>query len=116
MSKSAPKNEIGKVTFDISPEALQQIISSGRLTEFASKAAAHAAFQINAQIVDLVSQAALNKSGLSSGVSVGFSAVFEGGDFGTVGPRGPRGPLPHHGTVFGDSQLSQVIAITAKSR
>jgi hypothetical protein len=114
--QAATDMQIGTFKFEISPGALQQIIASGRLTEFAGKAAAHAAFQVNAQIVDLVSQAAVDKTGVSSGLSGGFSTVFEGGDFGSVGPRGPKGPLPHHGVVLGDTALSQVIAITAKQR
>jgi hypothetical protein len=115
MAEAKDSNHIGKVTFDIAPEALKQIISTGRVAEFASKAAAHAALQINAQVVDLLSQAALDKTGVSSGISVGFATVFEGGDFGTIGPRGPRGPIPRGGVVFGDTALSQVIAVTGKA-
>ena len=115
MTEVKEANHIGKVTFDIAPEALKQIIATGRVAEFASKAAAHAAFQINAQVVDLLSKAALDKTGVASGLSVGFATIFEGGDFGSVGPRGPKGPIPHHGVVFGDTALSQVIAITGKA-
>src|SRR5258708_6300054 len=100
--------EIGKLTFQIEPEALRDIIASGRLTEFASKAAAHAAYQINAQVVDLVSKAALDKGTIAKGVSVNFSAIFEGGDFGSTGPKGPR---PHISVIVGDSVLSQVVNI-----
>src|SRR5262245_9417935 len=105
----AQSGEIGKLTFQIDAEALRDIIASGRLTEFASKAAAHAAYQVNAQVVDLVSKAALDK-GLSKGITVGFSTVFEGGDFGTTG--GPKGPRPPHiGVIVGDSLLSHVVNI-----
>jgi hypothetical protein len=108
-------NEIGKFTFEIAPEALRQIIASGRLTEYAAKAAAHAAFQVNAQVVDLVSKAALDKGLAGKGISGGFSTIFEGGDFGSGGPHvGPPGPIPHHGVVFGNTALSQVIATTGK--
>ncbi|WP_238407196.1 hypothetical protein [Mycolicibacterium sp. CBMA 335] len=104
------------MTFDIAPEALRRIISEGRLGEFANKAAAHAAAQVNAQVVDLVSKAAIDNSTIADGLSVSFSAVFEGGDFGTVGPRGPHGPRPHVGVVFGESALSQVVAINSAER
>lgn len=104
------KGEIGKLTFNIQPEALREIISSGRLTEFASKAAAHAAFQVNAQVVDLVSKAALDKGTIANGISVSFSTVFEDGDFG-VG--GGHGPIPHLGVVIGDSPLTQVVTVRA---
>jgi hypothetical protein len=104
-------NHIGALTFEISPEALRRIISEGRLAEFASKAAAHAAAQVNAQVVDLVSKAAVENTPIDQGISVQFSAIFEGGDFGTTG--GPRGPRPHVGVVFGEAPLTQVVAIAA---
>jgi hypothetical protein len=101
------ENHIGTVTFEIDAGALRQIIASGRLAEFAGKAGAHAASQINAQVVDLVSQAAIDQGAVSDGLSVKFSTVFEGGDFGTV----PHGPRPHFGVVFGETGLSQVVAV-----
>jgi hypothetical protein len=105
--------EIGKLTFEIAPEALREIIESGRLMEFANKAAAHAAFQVNAQVVDLVSKAALDRETISGGLSVNFTTVFEGGDFGTTGGKiGPR--PPHIGVVFGDTALSQVVSISPR--
>jgi hypothetical protein len=101
--------EIGKVTFEVSPEALSEIIATGRLAEFASKVAAHAAFQVNAQVVDLVAKAALGQ-GVAKGISGGFSTVFEGGDFGTTG--GFHGPHPHVGIAIGGSNtLSQVVSV-----
>jgi hypothetical protein len=107
-----PNKEIGKLTFKIEPDALRDIIGSGRLTEFAGKAAAHAAFQVNAQVVDLVSKAALEKGTIANGISVSFSTIFEDGDFGTTGGHGPHGPVPHVGIAFGgDTPLSQVVNI-----
>src|ERR1051325_11248356 len=106
--------EIGKLTFNIAPDALREIIGSGRLMEFASKAAAHAAYQVNAQIVDLVSKAALDKGTISNGGFVSFLTIFEDGDFGTVGPRGPHGPRPHVGISLGaGTPLSQVVNVAA---
>jgi hypothetical protein len=105
-------NHIGTLTFEIAPEALRRIISEGRLAEFAGKAAAHAAAQVNAQVVDLVSKAAVENTPMEQGISVKFSAIFEGGDFGTTG--GPRGPRPPHvGVVFGEAPLTHVVAIAA---
>jgi hypothetical protein len=100
--------EIGKLTFSIEPAALREIIASGRLSEFASKAAAHAAFQVNAQVVDLVSKAALDKGTIEKGIAVSFSTVFEDGDFGTTGGHGPR---PHIGVVISGSPLTQVVTV-----
>ena len=109
-------NTIGKLTFEIAPGALKQIIASGRLAEFASKAAAHAAAQINAQVVDLVSKAALEKGSIARGVSVGFTTIFDGGDFGTGPIVGPKGPRPHIAVAFGDTGLSQIVAITGRDK
>jgi len=109
----ASKKEIGKLTFHIEPEALKEIIGSGRLTEFANKAAAHAAFQVNAQVVDLVSKAALDKGTIANGISVSFSTIFEDGDFGTTG--GPHGPRPHLGIAIGDTALSQIATLSQVS-
>ena len=90
----ADKNtkHIGDVTFKIEPDILKEIISSGRLSEFATVAAAQAASQISAQIVDHVAAAALEPKKLASAAEVRFSYVFEDGDFGTPGPKGPFGP------------------------
>ena len=112
MADTSSDSHIGKLTFDVAPEALRRIISEGRLAEFAGKAGAHAAAQVNAQVVDLVAKAAVDNTAIDQGLSVEFSAVFEGGDFGTV-PHGPR--PPHIGVVLGDSALSQIVAITAPS-
>lgn len=113
MAAKTSENHIGTLSFEIAPEALRRIISEGRLAEFASKAGAHAAAQVNAQVVDLVSKAAVDKSKIDQGLSVSFEAIFEFGDFGTV-PPGPRGP--HIGVVLGDSALSQIVAITAPEK
>ena len=87
---------IGDVTFKIQPDVLKEIIASGRLSEFATVAAAQAATQISAQIVDHVAAAAIDPRKLASAADLQFGYVFEGGDFGTTGPKGPR---PHGGVV-----------------
>lgn len=93
--------ELGKLSYEISPEALKSVVESGRLLEFANTVAASAASEIHAQIVDQVSRAAIGGASLGSGISVGATNVFEGGDFGTV-PRGPKGPpRPKLCMVFG---------------
>lgn len=104
--------ELGRLSYEVSPEALKSVIESGRLMEFANTVAASAASEIHAQIVDQVSRAAIEAGGMRSGVSVGAANVFEGGDFGTV-PKGPKGPRPKIGVVFGGSALSHVVDIAA---
>lgn len=93
METECVKHEIGKLTLSIAPDTLRSIIASGRLLELADTMAKEAAAQISAQIVDRVASEALKPEGLSSGVAVGFSFIFDGGDFGTVPPR------PHWGVV-----------------
>src|SRR5205823_10358655 len=93
MADKSTGKHIGDVKLKIEPDVLKEIISSGRLSEFASVAAAQAAGQISAQIVDHVAAAALDPKRLSAAAEVSFSYVFEGGDFGTP-PHGPHGPRP----------------------
>jgi hypothetical protein len=102
--------ELGRLSYEVSPAALKTIVESGRLLEFANTVAASAAAEIHAQIVDQVSQAALDGGARSAGVSVGAATVFEGGDFGTV-PTGPKGPRPKIGLLFGGSALSHVVDV-----
>lgn len=102
--------ELGRLSYEVSPAALKAVVESGRLLEFANTVAASAAAEIHAQIVDQVSQAALDLGARSAGVSVGAANVFEGGDFGTV-PKGPRGPRPKIGLLFGGSALSHVVDV-----
>lgn len=104
--------ELGKLSYEISPEALKSIVESGRLLEFANTVAASAASEIHAQIVDQVSRAAIGGASLGNGISIGASNVFEGGDFGTV-PRGPKGPRPKLGVIFGGNALSHVVDVAA---
>ncbi len=73
---TSKNDHIGKLTFEIDANALRQIISSGRLAEFAGKAGAHAAAQINSQVVDLVSRAAIDEGAIKSGLTVNFSTIF----------------------------------------
>ena len=99
MTDKITHKHIGDVSFKINPDALKEIISAGRLSEFASVAAAQAASQIAAQIVDHVASAALEPKKFAAAAELQFSYVFEGGDFGTPGPRGPHGPRPGGGVV-----------------
>jgi hypothetical protein len=103
--------EIGKLTVSITPEALHEIISSGRLLELAAKVASQAAAQISAQIVDHVATAALNKTGVES-ATVSVSYVFEGGDFGTV-PHRPHFGVGPIGEVQGALQRLAAQPISA---
>jgi hypothetical protein len=91
------QKEIGKLTISVAPEALHEIVASGRLLEFAAKMASEAAAQISAQIVDQVASAALNKGGIVA-ATISANYVFDGGDFGTVPHR------PH----FGVGPIGQV--------
>jgi hypothetical protein len=105
--------ELGRLTYEVSPEALREIVKSGKLFEFANTVAASAASEIHAQLVDQIAQAAIG-AGAGGGISVGAVNVFEGGDFGTVpiGPGGP-GPRPKLSVLFGGSALSHVVDIAA---
>src|SRR5260221_5778954 len=85
--------DLGKLSYEVSHEALKQIVESGRLLEFANTVAASAAAEIHAQIVDQVSRAAIGGGSNNAGISVGAVNVFDGGDFGTV-PHRPEGPRP----------------------
>jgi hypothetical protein len=89
--------EIATLKLTVDPNALQEIISSGRLLEFANTAAAQAAAHINAQLVQHVAEGALKQESLKGGVSVDVSyrSVLVDGEpgFGTH-PPGPRHP-PH---------------------
>lgn len=105
----ANTQELGKLSYEVSSEALKSIVESGRLLEFANTVAASAAAEIHAQIVDQVSRAAVG--GGKAGVKIGFANVLEGGDFGTV-PR-PKGPRPKIDVVFGGTELSHVVKIAA---
>jgi hypothetical protein len=87
----ASRGEIGRLTLDVDPEALKQVIASGRLMEFAATMANEAAAQISAQLVDKVADMAI---GGSSGSGISASFVLEGGDFGTVPPRPKFGVGP----------------------
>lgn len=105
--------ELGRLTYEISPEALKQIVATGKVFEFANTVAASAASEIHAQIVDQIAQAAVGNGG-GRGVSVGAVNVFEGGDFGTV-PIGPGGigPRPKLSVLFGGNALSHVVDVAA---
>ena len=87
------KQEVGKFTLTISPEALRTVVGSGRLLELAETLSREAAAQISAQLVEQVAAAALKPDGLKNGASTNVSFIFDGGDFGTVPPR------PHFGVV-----------------
>ena len=103
--------EIGKLNLSISAEALQEIISSGRVLEMAAKMAREAAAQISAQIVDHIAQAAANKGGLQA-ASVSAAFVFDGGDFGTV----PHRPHWGVGPIGGIQNTLQRFAAAQEKR
>jgi hypothetical protein len=88
--------DIATLKLTVDPTALQEIISSGRLLEFANSAAALAAAQINSQLVQHVAEGALKKESLGKGVSVDFSyrsVVIDGEPgFGTHPPGPPHPP------------------------
>ncbi len=109
MADKITQKHIGDVSFKINPDALKEIISAGRLSEFASVAAAQAASQIASQIVDHVASAALEPSKLTGAAELKFGYVFEGGDFGTPGPKGPHGPRPGGGVVVLQSFMQRSI-------
>lgn len=106
------REELGRLSYEISPQALKEIVESGRVLEFANTVAASAAAEIQAQIVDQLSHLAIGGSGASAGISVSAVNVFEGGDFGTV-PKGPKGPRPKIGVIFTNNALSHVVDIAA---
>jgi hypothetical protein len=88
--------DIATLKLTVDPAALQEIIHSGRLMEFATTAAAQAAAQINSQLVQRVAEGALKPEATKSGgVSVDFSyrSVVSDGEpgFGTH-PPGPKHP------------------------
>jgi hypothetical protein len=81
------EKSIAKLTLSIPPEALQEVIASGRLLEFADALASNAALQIQAQVVNQVAEAAIRPDALKAGSSVKVGYIWEGGDFGTLPPR-----------------------------
>ena len=87
------KEPIASLTLHVDPEALREIISSGRLLEFTDTVASQAAAQISAQLVQHVAEAALRPEGLKTGVSANVEYMLVVGDgepgFGTQ-PRPPR--------------------------
>jgi hypothetical protein len=109
------REELGRLSYEVSPEALKQIVESGRVLEFANTVAASAASEIHAQIVDQISRAAIGGGAAGAGVSVGSVNVFEGGDFGTV-PKGPKGPRPKVAVLFDSNALSHVVDLAAMGK
>jgi hypothetical protein len=87
--------DIATLKLTVDPKALHEIITSGRLLEFANTAAAQAATQISAQLVQQVAEGALRKESLTGGMSVDvtYRSVLVDGEpgFGTH-PPGPRHP------------------------
>ena len=85
---------IGKLSLTVEPDALREIISSGRLLEFANAAAAEAAAQIHVQLVQHVAEAALKPDGLKDraiSVEASYRQVLIDGEpgFGTHPPVRP---------------------------
>ena len=87
--------DIATLKLTVDPKALQEIISSGRLLEFANTAAAQAAIQISAQLVQHVAEGALKQESLKGGVSVDVtyrSVLIDGEPGFGVGQTGPHHP------------------------
>jgi hypothetical protein len=84
--------QIATLKFTVDPKALQEIISAGRLFEFATTAAAEAAAQINAQVVEHVASVAVQPRVLAE---LSVNTVFIDGDRGF----GTHPPGPHRPTV-----------------
>lgn len=95
MKEDIVAKDIAKLSLTVDPEALREIIASGRIAEFANTAAAEAAAHINAQLVQHVVEGAQKTDGLKQGVSVQVtyrSVVIDGEPgFGTV-PHLPGHP------------------------
>jgi hypothetical protein len=85
--------QIANLTLRVEPEALQSIISSGRLLEFVDTVASQAAAQISAQLVQHIAEGSLQPGALKAGVSAELAYRLVTGDgepgFGTH-PRPPR--------------------------
>ncbi len=94
--------EIGKLSLTISPEALKEVVASGRVLELAQRVSSLASEQIASELVNQIASGAL-KDGLKSAVGVGVSFIFDEGDYGTPRPR------PHFGVV----NLAQAAEVTA---
>ncbi len=94
--------EIGKLSLTISPDALKEVVASGRVLELAQRVSSLAAEQIASELVNQIASGAL-KDGLKSGVGGGVSFIFDEGAFGTPRPRPP----------FGVVNLAQVTEVTA---
>ena len=77
---------IAKFSFDVNPEALRQIISNGKLLEFADAVSKKAAEQITHQLVQHVAEAGLKTDGLSA-ATTGAKATF----YSVTGPDGVDG-------------------------
>lgn len=90
-----PGQHIATLKLSVNPEALRELISTGRLMEFAATAAAEAATQINAQLVQHVAHASLESERLTeaASVEVSYHSVLIDGEpgFGTQ-PPGPKRP------------------------
>jgi hypothetical protein len=114
-SGSGERNEIGSLTLNIKPEALQKIVADGRLLELTSRLATEAAAQISAQVVDHVARAAVSKQGLE-GASASFSYVFDGGDFGTVPHRPHFGVVQIGGEFATETALTRVVAQAVRTQ
>jgi hypothetical protein len=88
--------DIATLKLTVDPKALNEIISSGRLLEFANTAAAQAATQISAQLVQHVAEGALKQESLKGSVSVDvtYRSVLIDGEpgFGTHPPGPPHPP------------------------
>ena len=88
---------LAKLTLNIEPDALREIIAKGQLLKFADAVAAQAASQVHAQIVWHVAEAQERADIAKQGVvaQVEFQQVFVDGEPGFGTGRWP--PRPHWG-------------------
>jgi hypothetical protein len=93
MTEVQAGRHIGKLSFDIDPAALREIISNGRLSEFVSVATASAAAQISGQIVNQVAAAALSDGDLSTPLSIACEFALDGAGGYGLHPPLPRPPV-----------------------
>ncbi len=103
------KDEIGRLTLNLNPEALKKVIGEGRILELADTMAREAAAQISAQIVNHVAKAALTPGSLG-GVSAEVAYVV--GDEGGFGTQPPR---PHWVVVDLGPVLPNSLQVTASA-
>jgi hypothetical protein len=101
------REEIGKLTLHLNPDALKKVIGEGRVLELAATMAREAALQMPAQIVDHVAKAALAPATLGGTAAEVAYIVGDEGGFGTPRPR------PHWGVVELDTPRTSPLQVFA---